>query len=339
MSTFVIQDPQGYLTEPAEGESGLKHNESFTEFNEIYGEVVGQINKLIGYLQDGGASFLAKIPWEDLYQELVVPLAGDYGKIGQNGDACSKLASGMHVWAGNVDRLRTGADHTWDGRTAEAFSGQMLQYQLVMDGVGEVMRLGNLVFKGVASISEKLGILVEDVIVKAAELIWKVSKKVASKISGWFGWASLVYEVLQNGFEYFEDLINDIQTAVSLIQNCFDLKTHVEEWAQAEKERFEAFQQIPAIMAKLPEVTAHDLATGTVDPSLRDDIANLHEAIKGTKSQEALDQIRQDIADLAGDTDGSAPDIQDPIAEGEPEPFVGPVAPAGPYGPPTGAGR
>lgn len=327
MSTFVLQDPQGYLTEPAEGESGLKHNENFTEFNEIYTEVVSQINKFIGYLRDGGADFLHPIPWEDLYQELVVPLAGDYGKIGQNGDACSKLASGMHAWAGNVDRLRTGADETWDGQAAEAFGSQMTQYMLVMDGVGEVMRLGNLVFKGVASISEKLGVLVEDVIVKAAELIWKVSKKVASKIAGWFGWASLVYEVLKNGFEYFSDLVDDIQTAVSLIQNCFELKDHVEQWAEAEKARFEAFRQIPAIMEKLPTVTAHDLATGTVDPSLREDLRNLQEAIRGTQSQEALDQIRQDIRDLAGDTGGTAPDVQDPIAEGEPDPFIGPVAP------------
>lgn len=337
-AAFDLLDPTAYLSEPAEGESGLKHNESFTEFAEIYSDVVGQINKFIGYLRQGGADFLHPIPWEDLYQELVVPLAGDYGKIGQNGDACSKLADGMHAWAGNVDRLRQGADATWDGAAAEAFGSQMLQYTLVMDGVAEAIRLGKLVFKGVASISEKLGVLVEDAIVKAAELIWKVSKKVASKIAGWFGWASLIYEVLENGFEYFSDLVDDITTAVSLIENCFSLMTHVEEWAQAEKERFQAFLQVPAIMQKLPTVTAHDLATGTVDPTLRQDLQNLREAISGTKSQEALDQVRQDVEDLAGDTGSDAPELEDPMTEGADPPFIGPVAP-GPTGPLTGIGR
>lgn len=328
MSAFALQDPTAFLSEPALGESALKHNESFTEFNGIYKDVVSEINKFIRMLRDVGATFLHEIPWEDLYQELVVPLAGDYGKIGQNGDACTKLASGMHAWAGNVDRLNRGADQVWDGRAAEAFGSQMLQYQLVMDGVGATMRLGTFVFKGVGRISEKLGVLVENVIVKGAELIWKVSKKVAAKVSGWFGWASLVYDMATNGFEYFRDLYEDIETCVSLIQNCFDLKDHVEDWANAEKERFAAFKKLPAIMAKLPDVTAHDLATGTVDPTLKQDLEDLRDAITGARSDEALAQIKEDIAALAGDTGQDSPDIQDPMTEGaDPPPVTTPPRP------------
>ncbi len=327
-ATFALQEPKAFLSEPAMGEAALKHNESFTKFNDVYKDVVGDINKFIRLLRDVGATFLHEIPWEDLYAELVVPLAGDYGKIGQNGDACSKLASGMHAWAGNVDRLRSGADDVWDGRAAEAFGSQMVQYTLVMDGVAEAMRLGNLVFKGVGRISEKLGVLVEDVIVKGAELIWKVSKKVAAKVSGWFGWASLVYDMATDGFEYFRDLYEDIQTCVNLIQNCFNLKDSVEAWAEAERARFEAFLQVPSIMHKLPTVTAHDVVTGTIDPSLKKDLDDLREAIRGTQAQEALDQVKQDVAALAGETGSSEPDIQDPVAEGtDPEPVTVPPRP------------
>ncbi|GAA5152850.1 hypothetical protein GCM10023340_33870 [Nocardioides marinquilinus] len=313
MSALQLQELGPFLREPEVGTASLKHNESFEEFSEIYTGVVSRINRFLDLLPID----LGPIP-EDLYDTLVVPLAGDYGKIKQNGDACDVLRTGMHAWAGNVGDLRAEAGAVWEGQAAEAFMNQADVYALVMDGLGAIMRLGTLLFNGIGTMSEKLGIVVENIIVKGAKLIVKVAKKVAEKVAGWFGWLSLAKDVLTRGLEYFRDLWEDIQTALNLFDQTKALKEHVEEWAQAERDRLKAFDKLPDVMEKLPHVSGHDLLTGTVDPSLRTDLADLKDALTGKRAQDALEKIRKDLDDLSETTGDEAPDLSDdPVTEGQ----------------------
>jgi hypothetical protein len=294
---FALQDVSAWLTEPAKGDFSLKHNETFDKWNGIFGDTVHTINKFIGYLNDVGAD-IPKIPWDDLYQELVVPLAGDYSLIAQNGDACTKTKDAMHAWAGNVDRINMGRPTCWKGKAAEGFGGQMLAYTLVLDGVGEVMGIGTSIFNGLSLVSQRLGVCVENAIVKAAQLIEKVAKKVLSKVSGLFGWLSLGYTLAKDGFEYFRDLIDDVENAKRLIQDCFDLKDQVIAWAKAEEDRLKAFLKIPDIISKLPHVTPHDLATSTVDPQLKQDLKDLKDAINGDTAAAARQELQSTIDDI-----------------------------------------
>lgn len=312
---FDLQEVSAFLTDPEPGDSTVQHNKTFEEYNKIFGDVVHDINKFIGLLQHVGATFLEKIPWDDLYKELVMPLAGDYSKIKQNANACTTLGTGMKAWGGNVNRIELGAAKFWEGEAGNAFGVHLAAYTLIMDGIGEAMRLGNIIFEGIGDLSEKLGVVVEDAIVKAAKLIAKVAKKVVEKVSGWFGWASLVYDIATDGFKYFEDLYNDVMDCIHLIQNCFALKEHVEEWAQAEQERLQAFSKLPEIVAKLPSVTAHDVITSTVDPQLRTDLHNLEVAISGQKADDALTKIKGDLTGITGITGDENPDIDPPSTD------------------------
>jgi hypothetical protein len=297
---LLTPDPlQDELPEPEPGSPDLNHNDKFDAAADAWDTARDVINGGVDLLNRFGGG-IPKLDERSLRDFVVYPLAANYRRIGANGNACGHFADGMELWGDNFIGLAGRVKHAVEGRTGTALMAQMDLYAVVMRAVGNAVRSGAVVYEGIARVSERIAVEVEDVLVVLGERLAKTSSRVASKFAPGLGWALLAKDLAEHGVGIVQDVIDDILECKRLIDDCFELVDEIKAWAEVQADRLHAFHQVLDLVQQLPGVSPG----GPVEA--------LNDGLRGAE------RSLEDIADAYdfGSPEGLAADALDTALEG-----------------------
>lgn len=246
MSGALLLPVTDRLVAPEPGPDRLDHVEDFERWDEVFCGARDTINKVVDLINDLAGTVgnplpclpLPRLPDGTLGDYLVKPLAGDYGRIRANANACEIADRAMRVWSSNFAILAAGATPLhWDGAAKAAYVGKVAGFALLARGVGAVVAQGAIVFDAIALGSEAIAVEVERLVVALGKVLYRLAKTIAKRFSGLLGLAQLGYDVLKDGFGVITDVVDDIELAVRLITECRELIERAKAWVAVQQER------------------------------------------------------------------------------------------------------
>ncbi|QCW52241.2 hypothetical protein FE634_20700 [Nocardioides dongxiaopingii] len=255
LENYHLEDVQALLVDPEEGGEELNHNNKFDAAAEAWEVGRDTINWGIDLLNGLGAG-ITRLDEASLRDYIVFPLSGDYGAIRTNANACGVVNTAMSTWGGCFTQLALKTPQALDGQASYGLIAQLGTYDIVMKAVGLGVSGGTSVFNSIATMSEKIAVEVEDVLVILGEKILKLASKVTSRFVPGLGWALLALDLLRDGFGVVQDIIDDIETVRTIITECQNLVDEVTSWAEVQAGRLDKFQDIVDTVTGLPGVTA-----------------------------------------------------------------------------------
>ncbi len=261
MSGALLHQVTDRLVAPDPGPDRLDHVDDFERWDEelcgardTINVVIDKINDLAGAVGNPMPCLpLPRLPAGSLGDYLITPLAGDYGRIRANADACAIADDAMRAWSDNFALLAAGVTPLrWDGAAKAAFVGQVSVYAVVVRAVGVVVARGAVLFDAIAHACEAIAVEVERVVVALAKVLYRLAKKIAKRFAGLLGLADLAIELLKDGLSTVTDVVDDIVLAIRLIEECAELVELVEAWVRIQQERLASLDEIGAVVESLP---------------------------------------------------------------------------------------
>lgn len=235
------------LEPPPRGDAALVHDATFLAWDRTFSTLRDTVNLGIAALNSAGAG-LPRLPEESLEELVVLPLTGDYGAIRQNATACRDVRDALHTWGDNLARISVGLDPAWGGLTATAFFLRMHAFGLVARGFGEVVASGSAAFERIATVSERIGIRVEKLVVELGKALARLARRLLSKVVGPAGWAAFAAELVVKGLDAVTDIIDDVRLVLDLLGTLLELRDVVRDWVAEQRERLELFAALPALI-------------------------------------------------------------------------------------------
>lgn len=330
---FTVADLD--LPDPGEGKDALKHDPDWNMVSDGYDACRDTINSGIDRINGLGAPgvHLPRLSDKSLEDYIVYPLSGNYLKIQGNAEACDVVGSAMSQWGTNFSIFSAKMTAALRGEVSGALILHLNVYNLVMKGVGGCIDAGSTVFTQIAKVSEEIAVAVEKALVVMGKTLLRVSKKIASRVLGWLGWALLAKDLLERGFDAITDIYDDVMACIDIITACFDLVDTIKAWAEEAAGRLKQFQKLAEIVRSLPGAgsgglddlppvhlhvvknTLADITYGTEDAGPGRD--GLDDAL-GDLQEHAEDEVPEDSGD--DDDDGSVLMAPGPLGEA---PYLG----------------
>lgn len=314
MGLTALHDLSEVLVEPPEGKQKLRgHDKTYGEIRDGFDSVRDTCNdgiaKVNGWLESAGRSErLPELTDKSPDEYVVFPLSGNYYRIQQNGAACGILKDGMSKWGDNFFRLSVSSVSAFEGQANVAFVAQLNAYNLVMRGVGTVVKSGSKVFDSIAGVSEKIAIRVEKALIEMGKKLLKLAKVVGKRfLGGWASAALLIKDLAEHGLSVITDVVDDVKWCIAAIDKCFSLKDEIETWAQTQADRLAAFKEIAAVINTLPNV---DIGTPLEDvevpdlTSVKDSLGDIEpdftQSEEGKEAEAAVDEAGDDLVNDSG---------------------------------------
>lgn len=258
-----LQSVQGELVAPTVGTTKLDLPQDWQNWDSIWQEVRDTVNKILGVLSAVGLDLGFRLPDGTLVDVVVKPLTGDFDRIRANGDACTKADSGLTALSNNIGGNTVDLALHWSGAASEAFQAQALAYAAVTRAVGAALHLGKLAFTALAETSVELAEVAVKILTKLGTTIVRLAGKIASRMSGWFAWARLAYDLATEGWNAIQDIVDDIKTCITMVGHITELIEKVKAYIQAMLAKFEHFKQLPDLLNDLPNIVDNPLSAGT----------------------------------------------------------------------------
>ena len=237
------------LEAPERGEAQLRHDATFTAWDDAFSTMRDVVNCGIDALHQVGVG-LPRLPEGSLEELLILPLTGDHGAIRQNAAACHDVRDALGTWGDNVLRLGLAADPAWGGRAAAAYLLRVQGLGVAARAVGEVVGRGSIVLDEVARVSERLGIEVERLVVELGKTLVRVARRILAKVGGPVGWGIFALEVATKGLDAVMDIVDDVRRVLELVEVLRDLHDSVTAWVVRQRERLELFAELPALVRR-----------------------------------------------------------------------------------------
>ncbi|WP_182524593.1 hypothetical protein [Nocardioides dongkuii] len=235
------------LEEPGRGDAQLRHDATFTAWDDAFSTMRDVVNRGIDAVNEAGAG-LRRLPEGSLEELLILPLTGDYPAIRQNAAACHDVRDALGTWSDNVLRLGLATEPDWGGRAAAAYLLRLGALGLAARGAGEVVARGSVVLDEVARVSEAVGIRVEKLVVELGKTLVRLARRILSKVGGPVGWGVFALEVLTQGLDAITDIIDDVRRVLELVDTLRELHATVSDWVGEQRERLELFAELPALL-------------------------------------------------------------------------------------------
>lgn len=234
------------LVPPAPGDPALAHDATFVAWDRTFGAARDVVNLGIDALNQAGAG-LPRLPTGSLEELLVLPLAGDYGAIAQNAEACRQVRDALDTWSANALRLSWATDRGWDGAAARAFLVRLDAHALGARLVGELVARGAAVLDEIAREAERIALEVERLVVCLGRTLARLARRLLEKVAGPAGWAVFALELATHGLDAVTDIVDDVRLVLSVVDALQDLQRTVAAWAGDQRARI-------AVLADLLEV-------------------------------------------------------------------------------------
>jgi len=245
------------LDAPAAGGKKIRHNQDFQAIAEGWNSTVSAINDGVGWINEACDWAFGSRPLPDLaeYADLegmiVYPLSGDYTKMRGNAKACETLATGVQQWGGSFGRLALDVPDAVTGDIGTAMMAHLKLYDLALQGVGRVVNTGKVAFNQVATVSERLAVVVENALVKVGQELLKVVGKIRAKFS--LVRVSLCYVLLTKGIGIVTDIVDDIRACIDAITRLVEAKDKVTRWAEQARGQMEKLGELVDMIAQIPD--------------------------------------------------------------------------------------
>ena len=224
-ATFDVHDLR--LAPPALGEAQVRHDRDFTQWDHAFDDIRDTINFGIRQLNHLPGCDLPTLPEESLEELLVMPFSGDYLQIRQNADACQVLARAFSAWSGNLAGLGLRIGPVWQGEAGAACLGQLACWSAIAEAAGLLIAGGAVVFEGLACFSERIAVLAQEQLVRLAEALARLARRIGTKLAGAGGVVATVVDVARHGTHVFTDLIDDVQLVLDLVDRIRGLADEV----------------------------------------------------------------------------------------------------------------
>jgi hypothetical protein len=301
---FEMNDVTELLEAPGDGEKTMPHNKEWESVTETYDGLRDTINEGIDKINSLGVVSVERISEKSLDEWIVYPLSGNYLAIQGNATACDTTHTAMSSWGNNFSLLSGKVVMALKGEVEASLVLHLNVYNIVMQAVGACINAGSVVFDSIARVSERIAVSVENALVTMAKVLLRVSKKIASRVLGWVGWALLVADIIEKGTAAITDIIDDVRLCIDIISSCFELVDAISAWAEESAERLDAFKELLTLVEQLPKVAGGDLSD--LPP------------IDTTQLETTLDGIGIDFGD-AGDAEESLDEELENLEEEYPE--------------------
>lgn len=332
VESFVVKDLD--LPAPGEGTDTMKHDPDWNMVSDGYDACRDTINSGIDRINGLGAPgvHLDRLSDKSLEDYIVYPLSGNYLKIQGNAEACDNVGSAMSEWGTNFSIFSAKVTAALRGEVSGTLILHLNVYNLVMKAVGSCIDAGSVVFTEIAKVSEKIAVAVEKALVLMGKTLLRVSKKIASRVLGWIGWATLAADIIKNGFSAITDIYDDVMACVHIITACSDLVETIKAWAEEAAAKLKTFEKLMEIVRSLPGTSSGGLDglppvhVHVVEDTLAD-ITYGNET--GGPKSDGLDDA---LDDLGAQAEEEAPDLGDYDEDDEDDEML--MAP-GPLGEPT----
>ena len=154
-----------------------------------------------------------------------------------NADACRTVDRAFGVVATDTAAVAADTALSWQGLAGAACAGRMGASAAGARAVGLAIGQAAGLFEVVATTSERLGIRVEELVVRVGAALARLFRKVLSRAAGPLGWASLATEVAVRGFDVVADVIADVEVVVDGLETLLALREEASAWAHAQSER------------------------------------------------------------------------------------------------------
>jgi|GEM_PF-1525251 len=256
IEAFPLDDPATKLSAPGDGEKTIEHNHQWEAITDSFDALRDGINDGISKINSVGVVHIEPLTSKSLDEYVVYPLSGNYLKIQGNASACGKVEDAMTVWSGNFSAVSGTSLAAMGGGVGASLVVHLELYHLVTRAVGELIGAGSAVFNAIALVSEKIAVAVENALVTMAKILLRVSRRIASRLLGFFGWALFVKDLVAHGLGAITDIWDDIMLAKEIIESCFELKSAIEDWAEEKAAQLKAFEEMATIISELPEAAA-----------------------------------------------------------------------------------
>lgn len=297
-----LQEVGELLVAPPEGtQRQRRHDRTYGEIKDGFDAARDKCNegidKVNGWLEQAGRSErITRLTEKSLDEFVVFPLSGNYYRIQQNASACGIFQQGMSRWGTNFQTLALNSVMAFEGKAQLAFMAQVSAYNLVMQSVGGIVRLGSGVYDSIATISEKVAIQVENALIEMGKRLIKLAKVVGKRfLGGWVSLGLLIKDLAEHGLAVITDVVDDVKACIEIIDKCFELKDEVEAWAQTQADRLKALREMADAVRQLPAVRlgtslldVPEIELGPVEDALAGITPEVGQSEEGTQAEEDL---------------------------------------------------
>lgn len=332
IEVFEIADLGAALTDPEPGSETLNHNNAFDAASATWDSARDTINWGIDLINKCGVG-VPRLSELSLRDYIVFPLSANYAQIQANASACQIVDGAMQQWGGNFSQLSGKVFLALEGQASLGLVAQLNLYHAVMALVGKGIGEGSVVFTQIATMSERIAVEVEDVLVILGKKLAKLSSKVASRFVPGLGWVLLAVDIARTKGAIIQDILDDIEEVRTIIDDCFALVDEIQAWAETQADRLAKFRELLEVVQNLP-VIGEMVPLGDLPSDLSDienalgDVADF-----GSPEGEETDTLDGELEDLgdndyedsddAADTDTTDDDDDDDGVLMAPGPFEG----------------
>lgn len=334
VEVFSIAELGDVLVDPEPGSETLNHNGAFEGAAATWETARDTINWGIDLINKAGVG-VDRLSEKSLRDFIVYPLSANYAQIQANASACQIVDSAMAQWGTNFSELSGKVLLGLEGKAGLALVAQLNLYGVVMSLVGQGIGQGSVVFTQIATMSEKIAVEVEDVLVILGKKLAKLSSKIASRFVPGLGWALLAIDIARTKGAVIQDILDDIEQCRTIIEDCFALVEEIQAWAETQADRLAKFQELLEVVQDLPVIGAMvplgDLPTdlSTIENALND-VADF-----GSPEGEATDELDGALGGLDPENydDGESEESSDSDTTDEYDDDDGVLMAPGPLGP------
>lgn len=178
-----------------------------------------------------------QVTGENLIEQLISPITGDFSKIEANAEAWNQIGEALRAVRNNLNQGISDLRESWDGSGAVAFETLLVStWTVALEGDAMLAQLVGQGFQKVAEMSRRM----TD---KALELIKKlVDRLIETASTGWIpvaGWANVVrnvekcVEIVLAVLELFEALQQMYDSVVQLVDSIRGAGTNLAEITDA----------------------------------------------------------------------------------------------------------
>jgi len=253
IEVFEIAALGAALGEPEAGSEKLNHNNAFDAAAATWETARDTINWGIDLINRAGVG-VPRLSELSLRDYIVYPLSANYAQIQSNASACQMVDGAMQQWGGNFTQLSGKVVLGLEGQAGLALVAQLNLYGAVMRLVGKGVGEGSLVFEQIATMSERIAVEVEDVLVILGKKLAKLSSKIASRFVPGLGWVLLAIDIARTKGAVIQDILDDIEQCRQILDDCFALVEEIQDWAQTQADRLAKFQELLEVVKQLPVV-------------------------------------------------------------------------------------
>lgn len=317
------------LTTPEEGDIDLeidKDDPNFKMLDDTISAVTGFIADCQSIVGKVGIDFPGPdIEQTDADELFVKPLSGDWNKILACGDALKKAGKGLTQVGENLafGMAQTFVDSGgWRGDSADAAYAHLGIHAACYTGFGMVLKAGEVIFVGISKVCQEVAQLVRELIDTAIDVAIYLGKKIASYGRPWVGMVSLGIDVVKDGWDAIQNIIDALWDLKDTIKAVFDLHDAVKAWVETIPDQLALFADLKTTVEKVPDLaetpvlTARELVADF--NGLSDRQTELNEA--RTQAEEDAQGILDDLEETSeeaeeGETPEAISDIEVPEAD------------------------